>query len=205
MKMSELETKTNPNPNQEYHYVLLQEVNGKEMEAWYYFIRWEGNEENLNYLNDQLNKIEFYIIDDLSTFDLDLEHLLSEKTAKEMTKVEINSVMFHRKFDGKLEKIDFKFKRHHENEDKIVKVFEKIGLGQIEDYVDGEDIDPEDLVEVNENDETDKESEEESGSEDSESESSSSSSSEEEKRKKKGKSKKEAIEEIKERQRKMKK
>src|SRR5690242_19866849 len=129
----------------EYKYAILQEVNGRELESWYYAIRYEGNEENLKHLQNQLEQVEFYVIDDLSTFDLDLDHLVCEKTAKELTKLELNSVMSHRKFDGKLQKIDFKFKKSDDTEDKIVKVFEVLGIGQIEDFVDQEDIDPEDL------------------------------------------------------------
>ena len=46
-----------------------------------------------------------FLEEDLSTFDLDLEHPVSEQTAKELIQVELN-VYFHRKFDGKLKKID---------------------------------------------------------------------------------------------------
>ena len=87
-------------------YVALMETNGHECESWYYFIRKQGNEDNLKYLDDQLNKVDWYVEDDLSVFDLDLEHSVTAKTAKQMTKLELNSYQFHRKFDGKLEKID---------------------------------------------------------------------------------------------------
>ena len=97
--MTSLSEKTEQN---EFHYVVLMETNGEECESWYYFIRYEGNEENLQHLSKQLEKIEMYIIDDLSTFDLDLEHLVSAQGAKEMTKIELNSISFHRKFDGVL-------------------------------------------------------------------------------------------------------
>lgn len=165
-------------------YAALMETNGKECESWYYFIRREGNEENLQFLQDQLEKIDWYILDDLSTFDLDLEHFVSAKTAKEMTKLELNSYAFHRKFDGKLKKIDFEFKKKDlkKNERMMEKVFDLIGYGQIEDYITDEDLDSEDLTENNssdsatDSDETEEESEE--------------SSSDDEKRKKKEKSKK---------------
>ena len=83
-------------------YAALMETNDKECESWYYFIRVEGNEKNLKHLQEQLEQVDWYIMDDLSTFDLDLEHYVSAKTAKEMTKLELNSYAFHRKFDGKL-------------------------------------------------------------------------------------------------------
>ena len=63
-----------------------------------------------------------------------------------MTKVDLNSNSFHRKFDGKLQKIDFDFKKKDGNETKICKIFDILGYGQIEDYISDEDIDDEDLV-----------------------------------------------------------
>ena len=87
-------------------YVTLMETSGKECESWYYFIRKEGNEEALQHLHEQLEKVNWYILDDYSTFDLDMEHVVSAQTAKQLTKLELNSYTFHRKFDGKLLKID---------------------------------------------------------------------------------------------------
>jgi hypothetical protein len=133
-------------------YVALMETNGKEFESWYYFIRREGNEDALKHLQDQLEKIDWYIIDELSTFDLDLDHVVSASTAKQMTKLELNSYAFHRKFDGKLEKINFNFRKkdtkdnERSNERMIGKVFDLLGYGQIEDYISDEDLDEEDLT-----------------------------------------------------------
>lgn len=128
-------------------YAVLMETNGKEYESWYYFIKYNGNEDALKSLSKQIESIDWYILDDLSTFDLDLEHLVSESTAKEMTKVELNSLMFHRKFDGKLKEIDLGFKKKDSNDKKIVRAFKKLGIGRIDDFIDQEDIDPEDLEE----------------------------------------------------------
>ncbi len=122
-----------------YRYAILMETNGEEYESWYNFIRYEGNEEALNYLQKQLEKVDFHIIDDMSTFDLDLDHLVSEDTARQMCMVDLNAFMFHRKFDGKLQKIDFGFSRRDDNEDRIEKINEKIGYGDIDNYVDGEE------------------------------------------------------------------
>ena len=141
--------------NSPYHYAVLMETNGKEYESWYYFIRYEGNEEALQHLSKQIESVDFYVLDELSTFDLDLEHLVSEKTAKEMTKLELNAYMFHRKFDGKLEMIDIGLKKKDKNDKKIVRFFEKLGIGRVDDYVDGEDIDPEDLASDHSNDASD--------------------------------------------------
>lgn len=120
-------------------FAILMETNGEEFESWYNFIRYDGNEESLQHLQKQLEKVDFYVIDDMSTFDLDLDHLVSEDTAREMCTVDLNAFMFHRKFNGKLKKIDFGFSRKDENEDRIEKVHEKIGFGDIDKYVDGEE------------------------------------------------------------------
>lgn len=155
-------------------YAVLMETNGKECESWYYFIRYKGNEESLQHLQDQLGKVkDWYIIDELSTFDLDLEHFVSAKTAKEMTKLELNSYAFHRKFDGKLKKITFNFKKKdlRNNERMICKVFDQLGYGQIEDYISDEDLDSEDLTDYETSSDSDSDSddtEEESDSEEQE-------------------------------------
>lgn len=122
-----------------YHYAILMETSGQECESWMNFIRYEGNEEALHFMQSQFEKIRFILIDDLSTFDLDLDHLVSEQTAREMCSVDLNAYMFHRKFDGHMQMIDFRFSRKDRNEDRIVKVHEMIGLGNIDQYVDGED------------------------------------------------------------------
>ena len=87
-----------------------------------------------------------YIVEDLSTFDIELKNLVSADTAKEMTKLEINSVMFHRKFDGELKIINIGMKKKDSNERRIERINDKLGFGQISDYIGEEDIDPEDLV-----------------------------------------------------------
>lgn len=120
-------------------FAILMETNGDEFESWYNFIRYEGNEEALQHLQKQLEKVDFYVVDDMSTFDLDLDHLVSEDTAREMCTVDLNAFMFHRKFNGKMKKVDFGFSRKDENEDRIEKVHEKIGFGDIDKYVDGEE------------------------------------------------------------------
>ena len=65
-----------------------------------------------------------------------------------MTKLDLNSYAFHRKFDGKLEKINFNFTKKDicDNECMMAKVFDQLGYGQIEDYISDEDLDSEDLT-----------------------------------------------------------
>lgn len=150
-------------------YVILQETSDEEAESWYYFIRKEGNEEALEHLNRQLNKVDWVLEEDLSTFDLDLEHPVSEQTAKEMTQVELN-VYFHRKFDGKLKKIDFNLSEKDKNHKKIKKVNSVIGCGKIDEYIDLEDVEPGDDEEG-----SDKDNSNEEGSDEDEEESTTSS------------------------------
>jgi hypothetical protein len=157
-----------PSHNTEGDYAILMETNGEEYESWYYFLKVKGNEENLKHLQSQLDKGDWYILDDLSTFDLELDKYVSATTAKEMTKVDLNSNSFHRKFDGRLKKIDFDFKKKDGNETRICKVFDVLGYGQIDDYISDEDIDDEDLVTDDES--TDNESVSESSSSEEESE-----------------------------------
>ena len=127
-------------PDNQSRYVALMETNGDECESWYYFIRYEGNEDALQYLQNQLEKIEMYIIEDCSTFDLDLEHFVSETTAKQMTLLELNSVTFHRKFDGKLSMINMGLKKKDSNEKRIKRAHKMLGMGKIEDFATEEDI-----------------------------------------------------------------
>lgn len=134
-----------PSHNITSKYATLMETSGEEQESWYYFIKVDGNEEALKKLQEQLEKVDWYILEDLSTFDMDLDYYVSASTAKEMTKLELNHCSFHRKFDGKLKNIDFEFKKKDGNETKICKVFDVLGYGQIEEFIDDEDIDDEDL------------------------------------------------------------
>jgi hypothetical protein len=154
----------NPTHNMEGEYVILMETSGKECESWYNFIRKKDNEESLEHLNKQLKEVDWYIMGDLSIFDLDLEHTVSAVTAKQMTKIDVNSYMYHRKFDGKLDKIDLGFKRKDSNTRKVERTFDLLGYGQIEDYISDEDLDPEDLTEISES-ESDYESDSDSESE----------------------------------------
>ena len=137
-------------------YAILMETNDEECEQGYYFIKVDGNEENLEYLHKQLEKIDWEIMEDLSAFELDMDYFVSAQTAKEMSKVSLNYYSDHRKFDGRLKKIDFDFRKKDGNETKICKVFDTLGYGKIEDYVSDEDIDEEDLC--SDSDSTDEES-----------------------------------------------
>lgn len=122
-------------------YVILQETNGEEFESWMYFIKYNGNEENLNHLQNQLEMVDFFIYKDYSTFDLELEAFVSETTAKEMTLVDLNHCSPHRKFDGTLKYINFGFSKSDSNKKKMKKVFQVLGRGNIDQFIDLEDVD----------------------------------------------------------------
>ena len=51
-----------------------------------------------------------------------------------MTMVDINSFQYHRKFDGKLQYIDFKLRKRDDNEDMIDKVHNVLAFGDIDKY-----------------------------------------------------------------------
>lgn len=126
-------------------YATLMELNCDENESWYTFIKVEGNEEALKKLKDQLESVT-WDIDDGSTFDLETEHPVSELTAKEMTKLDLNPTMFHRKFDGKLKEIAFGFRSGDNDLRKMKKVAKLLEGGGIENFIDAEDVDPEDIA-----------------------------------------------------------
>lgn len=122
-------------------YVILMETSGEEHESWYYFIKYNGNEEALKLLDDQLNLISDQgMNDDINIFDLDITNLVSETCANEMIMVELNSVSYHRKFDGVMEKINFGFKPTDKDIQMMCKVFDIIGNGEIDKYVSDEFI-----------------------------------------------------------------
>lgn len=125
-----------------YRYAVLQECDGETTESWLYFIRYEGNEEALKKLREDLESFEWTIYDDTSAFDIDTDHLVSEQTAKEICLLELNSESYHRKFNGKMEVINFGFKSKDNDDKKMHRVCKLLRNGGIEDYVDGEEVDP---------------------------------------------------------------
>lgn len=133
-----------PSHIMEGSYAILQEMNERKCQTMLTFIRTEGNMKALQTLQDQLEPIEWELMQNSSTFDLELDYLVSANTAKEMSKVDLNPI-FHRKFDGTLKRIDFGFRRTDKNRKKIGKVFDLLGNSGIEEFISDEDIDPEDL------------------------------------------------------------
>lgn len=120
-------------------YAVLTEVHGGLDHTFYYFIKYQGNEKQLRFLQEQLEKIEeMCIYGDDSMFFLDLENLVSETTAKEMCMVDTGDY-YHRKFDGTMKQIDFHFSRRDDDEDKLDKVNQLLIEGGIADFVSNED------------------------------------------------------------------
>ena len=127
-------------------YATLMETSGEECESWLYFIKYQGNEDNLEKLQSLLAEVDWFVMEDMSTFDLETKFLVCETTAKEMTKVDLNHTSFNRKFDGVLTEIKVPFKKRDSNEKKIKKVFDVLGYGQIENFIDNEDVDDSDTI-----------------------------------------------------------
>ena len=104
-----------------------------------------------------------------SAFDLESEILVSESTAKEMTKLNLNAFTMHRKFDGVLDKITLNIKPIPEdlkqkkkdliNDDNIRKVNRILSYGKICQFITDEDFSGEEDNEEGEtNDEEDNDS-----------------------------------------------
>ena len=124
----------------ETKYAILMETNGEECESWYNFIKWNGNEDVLKHLGAQLKEIDMYVDEEQSTFDLELENLVSEQTAREMILVELNSVTFHRKFDGEMKPVNLGMKRKDSNDRRLKRLNQTLGMQKIEEYVADEDV-----------------------------------------------------------------
>ena len=123
---------------EEKHYVVLMETNFDEGQSWYYFLRWEGNEEVLKKLETDLESLPWEDNDDCE-FVIDTHHPVSEQCASDMIRVDLNSYSFHRKFDGKVDPIDFGFKKTDKDEKKMKRVMKLIGMGDISDFAHDED------------------------------------------------------------------
>lgn len=125
-------------------YATLTETDCETGETWYYFINMENNQEELKFLAEQLDTIEEMGIydEDVNAYCLDVTNPVSAETAREMTRLHVNNVTPHRKFDGKMKKIDFKFKERHHDLKRQLKVTETIGNGRISLFVENEEVNP---------------------------------------------------------------
>jgi len=125
----------------ENRYIVLVETDEDSCEAWYSFLKCNGNDVNIDFLSKQLKTVDpSTLVEGLTVFDIDVKNTVSENTAKEMCLLEINSNTFHRKFDGKLERVDFFLTDDDDDEDRVVKIHELIGYGNISNFISDEDI-----------------------------------------------------------------
>jgi len=129
--------------NDELKFAILMETSGEDCESWYYFIKYQGNETALRNIKVQFDKIQnCSMIDGVNIFDLDIDNLVSEQTARELCMVELNSVTYHRKFNGTLKEVDFKLKDKYDDDRKMEKIYDLIGNGDIDEFIDDEEIPP---------------------------------------------------------------
>lgn len=124
------------------------ETSEEDCESWYNFIKLEGNEEAIKSLADAINSVKGWeMMEGYAVFDIEMDFPVSETTAKEMTKLDLNHCYRHRKFNGKLEKIDFGIKESDSNSRKMKRIYKKIGNGCLSDFMsEPEEVDPEDLA-----------------------------------------------------------
>jgi hypothetical protein len=121
-------------------YAVFSETNFEDTETWLTFISIPGNEKKLELLRSHLDSVDWFEAPDhTAMFALDTTGV-SAQTAKEMTYVNLNTRYFPNKFDGPMQTIDFKFKKHHSDEFRAIQIFDKIGNGHICDFLGEEDL-----------------------------------------------------------------
>jgi hypothetical protein len=123
---------------EEDKYAVIMETNGELCESWLYFVKYQGNEEALEQLSDDINRIDTpTLMEDANAFDIDICKFVSKQTAAEMIMLELNSATYHRRFDGTMTKIDFGFstKKRYTDERIVEKIDKLIGGGRISDFV----------------------------------------------------------------------
>jgi hypothetical protein len=121
-------------------YAVFSETNFEDTETWLTFISIPGNERKLELLRSHIDGVDWFEAPNhTAMFALDTEGV-SARTAKEMTYVNLNTRYFPNKFDGPMKTIDFRFKKHHNDEDRAIEIFDKIGNGHICDFLGTEDL-----------------------------------------------------------------
>jgi len=122
-------------------YAVLMETSGPDCESWYYFIKYEGNENALKHLSDQLSTIEEDVVyPDMSKFDIDLDNLVSLDCVNQMIMLELNSVTYHKRYDGKMKMIDLWFKQKDKDTKRLSKVDDVMGNGHMDNFLSDEFI-----------------------------------------------------------------
>ena len=135
------------------NYVILIETSEEKKETWYYFIQLEGNKENLRHLEQQLNSVDWRLLHGLCTYQLDVDFVVSETTARQMCKLKMNYIG-HQKFNGKLNKIFFDINNTDGNVTKMGKIYDTLKFGRIAKFFRNKDDEEEEEGEDDEEDVT---------------------------------------------------
>ena len=74
------------------NFITFKENNNKENETFIFFLQYDGNEEQLNKLNDIISKTDFSDLNrDYSNFEIDIETMISEDAVNQLTKIDLGS------------------------------------------------------------------------------------------------------------------
>lgn len=72
------------------NFITFKENNNKENESFIFFLQYDGNEEQLNKLNDIISKTDFSDLNgDYSNFEIDIKTMISENAVDQITKVKL--------------------------------------------------------------------------------------------------------------------
>jgi hypothetical protein len=73
------------------NFITFKENNNKENESFIFFLQYDGNEEQLNKLNDIISKTDFSDLygGDCSTFEIDIKTMISENSVDQITKINL--------------------------------------------------------------------------------------------------------------------
>lgn len=122
-------------------YYVLVETSDEYLETAMYFIKKKGNENNMKHLCKQLDYIHTWEpIKNCSIFMHDYKNAVSETTAREMSRLQINAQLPYIIFDGILDKIDLEIEQEWSIVEQIRHVTEMLGSGKISRYIPGPKI-----------------------------------------------------------------
>jgi hypothetical protein len=122
-------------------YAVIMETSGPDCESWYYFVKYEGNEDALKHLGDQLALVEDDVVySDMSKFDIDLENFVTLECVNQMIMLELNSVTYHMRYDGKMKTINLGFKNKDKDTKRLSKIDDIIGNGNMDKFLSDEFI-----------------------------------------------------------------
>ena len=73
------------------NFIIFKENNTKENESFIFFLQYDGNEEQLNKLNNIISKTDFDNLHggDYSSFEIDIKTMISENSVNQLTKVNL--------------------------------------------------------------------------------------------------------------------